>query len=678
MPTTIFNFETPSNYTYDSDKIEFVNSNTQNPELTFYADYNTSIDATFSEGSITETASGGASVSDGKLDLTYSDIRYVDYDAEDNVQMVNTGCFRFLVTPNYSGSPVNSGYFFTVLKAGSSNNKIHLFHAQNGNLVVEIRSSSGVVIISNNLGVWSPTSGTEYEIELNFDITSGETRLFIDGTQFGSTLAMTGTRENDVDVIRIGSNNAVTTESNFEIDDFTVFSDVQHTANYVPETEPPIDSVARLVDNRPDNATFYAAFTGLDGNWGGGNLTAIGAGGIAVSGGELIVDADTKYVDYDADLNADSQQVGCIRFRVTPTYAGNPASDVHFLTISKANADSDNLISIFHQSGGQIVITINDSGGSSFVVINAGWAQVQNQQYEFELNWDVTTGVTKFFIDGSQYGATSSGTGTRDSNIGLFRIGQNISKNQGTGFKMADILVFDSVQHTTNYTPDWSNIPETVYDMTNPQVTINAAFTHDAVEDFVEVSAKSGSDEIKYILEIDSVKNYHNGSAWVVSDGTYAQSNTETEIVANLSTITSVRVTSRFFAFLHSDDGSTTPEIDSLTVTYNFAGTTRDSINRCAVWFYSLDGEGLVSNETVTFRIPKKLIQYKDNIIAREDDIVITPESDGYVEANLVETENMTTIDGSDVLYEVEIDDKKYYFEVPNQENALLFDLITA
>jgi hypothetical protein len=71
---------------------------------------------------------------------------------------------------------------------------------------------------------------------------------------------------------------------------------------------------------------------------------------------------------------------------------------------------------------------------------------------------------------------------------------------------------------------------------------------------------------IKYILSGDDGITYYwwNGTSWAVSDGTYAKSNTSTEIIAHILTLPFTSGTFRWKAFLHSDDGTATPELKEL------------------------------------------------------------------------------------------------------------------
>lgn len=536
------------------------------------------------------------------------------------------------------------------------------------------------------------------------------------------------------------------------------------------------------IDTRPADSTFYAPYTNdINGAWGDGVLTGSGSGGAAVSGGALDLSFDdTRYVDYDADLNSDSQQVGCIRLRVEPNWSGNPASDQYFVNISENPSTNVNGIAIYASTLGRINVRISSSTGSTIVTFFDTWLPTAGTVYEIELNYDITTGETRLFIDGIQAGATGTATGTRSSSINLFRVGSDVFAGQTSNFKVHDILVFDTVQHTTNYTPDWSDIFDTIYveskiempqfaysgagsiqaftnlttsetnaprqiwndlywngaawvssdgsfaqanvvadilaniasfpisatldvdivfesgstqmsisqfDATytgqeyatdNPTLEIAQGFRIEELISFVESVTKSGSDEVKYILKKDSDWYYWSGSAWAVSNETYAQSNTAAEITTNIASFVATAVDFNVRIFLHSDDGSTTPSIENLVITYDFAGDQQDDINVSTVYWYSRKSDGTVCTDEVTAKLSAFNVRYKDNIFVCQEEITATPDAvTGYIELPLIENVNMVDSNGGAVTYLLLKGGKQFAnISVPENSGSLLWDIL--
>lgn len=205
-------------------------------KATFYANYAENVNGTFGDGVLTGTIVNGASVSGGELVLDQDDVRYVEYAALDNRGGTQTGTIRFRVKPNYTGSPSTNKTFYSEAKANNdTTNAIAIQHTNGGDLIVAIKDSSDASIFSTAFAAWSPTAGVTYEIELNYDITTGASRLFVDGVQQGSVDTSTGTRDSNIGIIRVGSNPAANHTSDFNIDKIIIFNTMQHTLNYTPD-----------------------------------------------------------------------------------------------------------------------------------------------------------------------------------------------------------------------------------------------------------------------------------------------------------------------------------------------------------------------------------------------------------------------------------------------------------
>lgn len=146
-------------------------------------------------------------VSGGKLDLSGATTRYATYTraAADYATLKQKGTVKFKLTPQYAGSPAEIQYFYSQGKADAvTDNELLIAQLTDGNLFVRVRDDAGNQLFGTSLGAWVPVSGQEYSFELVYDITLGDTRLFVDGVQFGSTILTTGTR-GDIGIIRLGN-----------------------------------------------------------------------------------------------------------------------------------------------------------------------------------------------------------------------------------------------------------------------------------------------------------------------------------------------------------------------------------------------------------------------------------------------------------------------------------------
>lgn len=187
-------------------------------------------------GVLTGTLANGATVSGGFLDqdLAYAQQSYCQWAALNNFTCTQQGTVNILVRPNYSGSPAShiQDFFFAGTAAG--NKYVLIQHDTAGNLRFQIYDAASGLNFQIT-SPWSPTLGQTYELELNWDIDLGETRAFIDGTQFGATNTTTGTFNalGGTDFIRCGRGYwTFSHNSNFSIDQFDVYDAVQHTAAY--------------------------------------------------------------------------------------------------------------------------------------------------------------------------------------------------------------------------------------------------------------------------------------------------------------------------------------------------------------------------------------------------------------------------------------------------------------
>jgi hypothetical protein len=295
-----------------------------------------------------------------------------------------------------------------------------------------------------------------------------------------------------------------------------------------------VGGLVQQKNQRPANATFGANYnTNINGNWGDGVLTGAPTGGATTSGGKLdLAHSDNRYVDYDADLNADSQQTGCIRFKITPNYNGAHTTEQQFFTITKTSTSGSNRIFLRQRAGGAggayLNLHLYDQSGVLIKEALVGfWVAVQGQEYEFEINYDLTSGATRLFIDGIQQGDTITDTGSRNSSIGLLRIG-SMSGNT-SNFKIDDFMIFSAVQHTTSYTPG-STVDD--FDYLESRIELPQFLYPGALN----LKALTGltTTELQYPREVWN-DLYWSGAAWVASDGSYAQANSKADILTNIA-----------------------------------------------------------------------------------------------------------------------------------------------
>lgn len=238
---TTYTYEDGANYTYDAEAIEVTGGvaklkDNRPADSTCAALYSATNNLTWGDGSTTATPTGACAIVDNKLDLSGGAVQYVSYDADGNADSQQTGAIRFRYWPNYTGSPAAVQYISVISKeAGSSINLIQIIHRSDGAMGVAISDQAGASITSSSLAAFSPVAGNSYDIEFNWDITAGATRLFVDGIQSGGTINSTGIRSADIGLLRVGSGVGGTNTADFKITNLSYFTTVQHAAAHSGE-----------------------------------------------------------------------------------------------------------------------------------------------------------------------------------------------------------------------------------------------------------------------------------------------------------------------------------------------------------------------------------------------------------------------------------------------------------
>lgn len=200
---------------------------------TVRADFESGFDLTVGGGVLTGTTTGVGSVHDGLLDYTGGFVTHVKYAQLNNFQPTTILCVNSIIRPDYTGNPASNQHFWNFQRdASDSRNGVWLQHQTTGGFFMWIRHTLGYYA-STSLGAWSPTSGQDYEIELNMDLATGASRVFIDGTQLGATNTATGTLIAEAgNVIWLGKNPTGANTNRFSMLDFKVYDSIQHTADY--------------------------------------------------------------------------------------------------------------------------------------------------------------------------------------------------------------------------------------------------------------------------------------------------------------------------------------------------------------------------------------------------------------------------------------------------------------
>lgn len=403
--------------------------------------------------------------------------------------------------------------------------------------------------------------------------------------------------------------------------------------------------LARLRDLREElgdgNATFHAGFgSNANGNWGDGVLTESSATTPPVASGMLDLRGSlTDYAQWAALDNADHVGALTLCVDIKPNYTGSPGALQSFIMVNKTGTVVNNLIQIAHATNGNIVVHMYGDNGVGANHTIAAWSPTAGVTYNFELNVDNVGGTCRLFINGTQHGSNFTSTVSRSAgNINVLRVGRGsgVLGEGNPNFEADNVVVYDTVQHTSAFTPV-ASIPATVYSIANPKVVQNASVLQDAVESFSASTSVAGADLVKYTLEVDDQEYYWTGSAWAESDGTYSQSNTAAEISANAATF-DVPGQLSIVAYLHSAAGDTRPSLTSVTLGYNFYAVVAEPAT-CLIYGWLKDVRGIgISGATVTFKLSRSVagVYMEASGVVVDKEYAVETDEDGYFEADLV------------------------------------------
>jgi len=410
-----------------------------------------------------------------------------------------------------------------------------------------------------------------------------------------------------------------------------------------------------------------------------GTLTGSASGGASIGGGGLdLLGGGIQFVDYNADnITAATSQKGAFRTRITPGYNGSPASSRAIMEISN-NTNNNNRILIDHRATGDIGFAVFSNVGGAFFTLLIPWVASSSVETEIEINWDLTAGLTEFYMDGVLKGSNLA-TGTRDATgLATLRIGGGLTGTVATDYAFNDFSLFDTVQHTANYTaPIIPSEFESEGKITPIDIT-----ALDALESLSEVVLRPTNTDVKYHFNIGSNSFYIAGGAVVASDGSNAQSNTIAEITSNLALIDAVVdpgvSTFNIVPVLTSTDGIFSPEVTSISYDFNFfAG--RLLTNSCIVYGYILDSLVAVSGGIISFK-GRSLHKDQGNFI--RINAVATSRTNGYFEIELPQTTTpaITIVDVKISFTDSLSSTAKSSFNitVPDQATAELEDIINA
>ena len=275
------------------------------------------------------------------------------------------------------------------------------------------------------------------------------------------------------------------------------------------------------------------------------------------------------------------------------------------------------------------------------------------------------------YFDGSAW-VSSNGTYAQSNDAATVSI--NIASLAVAGDTTLDIKMgfVDSNTITTIDDMTVGHTGGTNYPGDNPTIKPVATVLQDSLASFVASFTAIGSDDIRVTFEVGGQQYYWSGSAWIVSNGTYAQANTIADATANIASLMQVGALTPVF-FLHSDNGSTTPDIDSAEVIYSVFGgnATPENINTVFGYIYDANNNPL-SDQIVT--VTPQILGLTNNKQVKTNVLTATTNAAGYWSIELIETASSS----EQFAYVFVIDSQTFLKQVPNAASTAFNDLVNA
>ncbi len=352
--------------------------------------------------------------------------------------------------------------------------------------------------------------------------------------------------------------------------DFTNLTGMSYGPGVVGTT----NGSVQLINLYGPNAYFVATFGAtICGNWSRNNgpLGCSIVGGVAglTIGGVGFNGITFGRLMFNPMSNFPTSQAYAAKMTVVFGYTGAPATEQTFLSQARNYTDSNWQTNI-RQQGAETHLraTIQDD---SFTKSLDGtpFLPAAGSTGEIELNVDVKTPAYRLFFNGLSMAASTTTAGTRDGMGRPFLIGQNaaLDATHIGNFVISKFMLFDAVLHTAAYTPGYT-CPETPFSILDETIeTTTIAVVNTIVSVGVDVAVQ-GSDLVKSQVRVGGTLKYWSGAAWVASDGTYAQSNTIAQLIANAPALSTGGGTVSFRFHLHSATGLTTPYLSAMSVEY--------------------------------------------------------------------------------------------------------------
>ena len=499
----------------------------------------------------------------GSLNLVGDEEKRISYSYENLTSLAQEGTIDFFFRPNYDGTPEKNISLLDIYNGTDNNNRITITHEDDEMLHFRIYNQTGS-LASEVSFEWNAEKGKFVNISFNFDLNNGNTKVFINGNQYGATDTSTSTRNAlSSGELRIGASEDYIT--NFYIDDFVIFNKKKRNSSYSIRNNAQSDSdediivLARFNTTRNLNigevkeptevipttdeygfrlyidTELYSdddIFIELNPD---DDLTevfnkislALDDASVYISqedNGQIKIEASQNGALIEIESPSEGRDLLSILDGVEePRLPNGPSSDTKILDFYNGS-NNFNRITIVHTKESHILIKMWDKNGNKKVDRDTGeWRNWSSNWYAFELNWNKSFG--QLFIDGNLIDIFTTNI-ERNGDVHLY-----LKSHSNDHYRFDEFIVYNTYQNNTEHTvPD---SPLTPYDTENPYIDIY--FGDGFKEEQVSGLSFSTSQNVHFTIKIGNTWYYYYNGSWRNADGSYSRTNSPRTFADNFA-----------------------------------------------------------------------------------------------------------------------------------------------
>lgn len=164
--------------------------------------------------------------------------------------------------------------------------------------------------------------------------------------------------------------------------------------------------------------------------------------------------------------------------------------------------------------------------------------------------------------------ATSNGTYAQANPAATFLAHVGTLPLDGEIYFQFKVLFDDSAVQQSITSLTFKINQSTLYSTDAQTITPNGRFEAAVLTSMLETVTTPPDTEVRYILEVDSLKKYWNGTKWASSIGSFAQSNTKQQIEDNCVALIDQSHFVKLLILLKTDDDVVTPDITSAALDF--------------------------------------------------------------------------------------------------------------